>query len=52
MATLSGNPAPANTSPAWSLAAFVGALFQLELREQLDAQTAGDKSDAAYAWGL
>jgi hypothetical protein len=51
MATLSTNAAPATTSPI-SLMAFVAALFQLELREKLDAQTGGDKSDAAFTWGL
>jgi hypothetical protein len=27
-------------------------LFAVELREALDAATSGDKSDAAYTWGM
>ena len=44
--------APANSDTSFSLLNFVAALFQVELREKLDAETAGDKSDAAYHWGL
>jgi hypothetical protein len=52
MASFTGNAVTANTSSSFSLAALVAALFQLELREKLDAATGGDKSDAAYTWGL
>lgn len=34
------------------LGAFVDALFAVKLREELDAKTSGDKSDAAYTWGM
>jgi hypothetical protein len=30
----------------------IAALFAVNLREKLDAATGGDKSDAAFAWGL
>jgi hypothetical protein len=52
MATFTGNAAPASTTSSFSLTAFIAALFQLELREKLDADTSGDKSDGAYTWGL
>jgi hypothetical protein len=38
--------------PAFSLERLVAMLFAVELRESLDKDTAGDKSDAAYTWGL
>ena len=47
--------APAGSTfpaPSFSLASFVAALFMVNLREQLDADTSGDKSDAAHAYGL
>ena len=47
--------APAGSTypaPSFSLASLVAALFMVNLREKLDAQTAGDKSDAAYVYGL
>ena len=34
------------------LAAFIDALFAVKLREELDAKTSGDKSDAAYTCGM
>jgi hypothetical protein len=40
------------TDSSFSLSGFIAALFQLELREKLDAETTGDKSDGAYTWGL
>jgi hypothetical protein len=52
MASFTGNAAPAGVTPPFSLTAFIASLFQLELREKLDAETAGDKSDGAYTWGL
>jgi hypothetical protein len=36
----------------FSLASLVAALFMVNLRESLDAATSGDKSDAAFAYGL
>jgi hypothetical protein len=33
-------------------ASLVDTIFAVRLREKLDAQTGGDKSDAAYRWGL
>jgi hypothetical protein len=47
--------APAGSTypaPSFSLASFVAALFMVDLREKLDAETSGDKSDAAYTYGL
>ena len=42
--------------PAFTLERFIAALFAalfaVELREALDKDTAGDKSDAAYTWGM
>ncbi len=53
MTTITSNAtSPATTDTSFSLINFVAALFQVELREKLDADTAGDKSDAAYHWGL
>jgi hypothetical protein len=43
------NPAPAQP---FSLMFIIETLFAVNLREQLDANTAGDKSDAAYTWGM
>jgi hypothetical protein len=31
---------------------FLAALFAVKLREMLDVSIAGDKSDAAWRWGL
>jgi hypothetical protein len=47
--------APAGSTfpaPSFSFSSFIDALFMVKLREKLDADTAGDKSDAAYACGL
>jgi hypothetical protein len=38
--------------PAFSLERLLAVLFAVELRESLDKDTRGDKSDAAYIWGL
>lgn len=38
--------------PALTLERFIAALFAVELRESLDKDTGGNKSDAAYTWGL
>ncbi|MGV7206349.1 hypothetical protein ACLB1G_00670 [Oxalobacteraceae bacterium A2-2] len=36
----------------FSLMGIISFIFALELREKLDADTGGDKSDAAYHYGL
>jgi hypothetical protein len=36
----------------FSLASLAAALFMANLRESLDAATGGDKSNAAFAYGL
>lgn len=49
------NTAPANSTfpaPSFSFASILDALFMTKLREELDADTAGDKSNAAYHYGL
>ncbi len=38
--------------PAFTLERLLAVLFAVELREELDKDTGGDKSDAAYIWGL
>jgi len=35
-----------------NFAALIDAVFMVKLRESLDAATGGDKSGAAYAYGL
>jgi hypothetical protein len=48
--------APAGSTypaPSWfSFSSIIAALFMVKLREKLDAETSGDKSDAAYTYGL
>jgi hypothetical protein len=47
--------APANSTypaPSFSLTSILAAFFMVDLREKLDAATAGDKSAAAHAYGL
>ena len=49
------NTAPAGSTypaPSFSFSSIIAALFMVNLREKLDAETAGDKSDAAYTYGL
>ncbi|WP_426196645.1 hypothetical protein [Massilia sp. DWR3-1-1] len=49
------NTAPAGSTypaPSFSFASIIDLLFMTRLREELDADTAGDKSDAAYHYGL
>ena len=36
----------------FTIGAFIDALFAVKLREELDAKTGGDKSDATYTYGL
>ncbi|SDY97696.1 hypothetical protein SAMN04515617_1399 [Collimonas sp. OK242] len=35
-----------------SVASLIAVLFAVNVRESLDAATAGDKSDAAFTWGM
>ena len=49
------NTAPAGSTypaPSFSFASLIDILFMTKLREELDADTAGDKSDAAFHYGL
>lgn len=50
--TFTAPAGPRLPAPKFSLASLVAALFMVELREQLDADTRGDKSDAAVTYGL
>ncbi|NGZ84526.1 hypothetical protein [Duganella aceris] len=45
---------PETFTPAtpFSLAFIIETLFAVNLRESLDKDTKGDKSDAAYTWGM
>lgn len=58
MATLTNAVTPSTTTkttPAaapFSLAMIVDTLLCVNLREKLDADTGGDKSDGAYTYGL
>ena len=47
-------PAKAAPQPAqpFGLALIIEAIFAPTLRGKIDADTAGDKSDAAYTWGM
>jgi hypothetical protein len=40
------------TASRMTLASVIATLFAINLRESLDAATGGDKSDAAFRWGL
>ncbi|MYN11148.1 hypothetical protein [Pseudoduganella aquatica] len=44
-------PATEQAAP-FSLMFIIETLFAVNLREQLDASTGGDKSDAKYTYGL
>ena len=49
------NTAPAGSTfpaPSFTIASIVEALFMTRLREELDAETDGDKSDAAFHYGM
>jgi hypothetical protein len=56
MTTLTTNTpihAPAQKVKApLTLETVIATLFALKLRESLDAATGGDKSDAAWTWGM
>jgi hypothetical protein len=54
MTTISTQATSSNkpTKQPLTLAGLVAAFFMVDLREKLDAQTAGDKTDAAYTWGM
>jgi len=43
---------PATPAEPFTLIGLIETLFSIKLREQLDADTKGDKSDAAYHWGM
>jgi hypothetical protein len=47
-----GNSAAQATDVKSFFSAIVDVLFAVKLREQLAANTRGDKADAAYTWGL
>jgi hypothetical protein len=47
--------APAGSTypaPTFSFTSLIAAIFLVNLREKVDAETSGDKSDAAYTYGL
>lgn len=47
--------APANSTypaPSFSFTSILAAVLMVNLREKLDAETAGNKTDAKYAYGL
>lgn len=50
--TQHGNASPHTDKTTSLVGAFIDALFAVDLREELDAKTRGDKSDAAYTWGM
>ena len=53
MTSLTTNASQAkSTKASLTLASVIAALFAIKLREKLDADTSGDKSDAAYTWGM
>ena len=54
MTTITNKQAHAQAPAAqpFSLMFIIETIFGVHLREQLDANTAGDKSDAKYTWGM
>lgn len=52
VSTRTGNDHNAPQGKKITLYTILAALFAVELRESLDAATSGDKSDAAYTWGM
>ena len=52
MSTITQKAPATYTSASPSLLSIVAAFFMVNLREQLDSATTGDKSNAAYAYGL
>ena len=54
MTTITNKQTIPGTAPAapFSLIGFIETLLAVRLREQLDADTQGDKSDAAFHWGM
>jgi hypothetical protein len=54
MTTITNKQALPTHAPAqpFSLMFIIETLFAVNLREQLDAKTSGDKSDASYTWGM
>jgi hypothetical protein len=54
MTTITNKQTLPTQAPAqpFSLAFIIETLFAVNLREKLDANTGGDKSDASYTWGM
>ncbi|MES2258277.1 MAG: hypothetical protein V4724_07145 [Pseudomonadota bacterium] len=54
MTTMTNKQALQTTAPAapFSLIGLIETLLSINLRTALDADTGGDKSDAAYHWGM
>ncbi|MDB5917269.1 MAG: hypothetical protein JWR40_1503 [Massilia sp.] len=52
MSSISQNAPATYTSASPTLMSIIAAFFMVNLREQLDSETSGDKSNAAYAYGL
>jgi hypothetical protein len=40
------------SSSSVTLSAIVASLFAVKMRDLLDSATSGDKSDAAFTWGM
>jgi hypothetical protein len=47
-----GSPGRLRRLAAIIAASLIDTVFAVRLREKLDAETGGDKSDAAHRWGL
>jgi hypothetical protein len=53
MTTITNKQSLQDTPAApFSFMALIETIFAVKLREQLDADTAGDKSDASYTYGM
>ena len=54
MSTLTATTAAIHAEKAapFTLAGFVAALFMVDLRDSLAADTKADEADAAYTWGM
>jgi hypothetical protein len=52
MTTITSKQAVRPETTPFSLMFILETIFAVHLREQLDKDTKGDKSDAAYAYGL
>lgn len=47
-----GNADIGTDKAASIIGALIAKLLAVSLREKLDAETSGDKSDASYIWGM